>query len=226
MPDPTPTEPPAAAGRAGLFVRAGLILLVAGAGVFITTRYGADPSAWFAKAGRCPPALFVAIVAFLPLFGFPLAPLYIYAGAVYGIAEGLPLTLAGIAANLAMAHPFYGSLLREPVARLLAKRGYKPPEFAPEHRLKATFIIASVPALPFWAQSAVLAMARIPFAMFFLVSFSVHIVIATCVIALGSKARQHVASPWFFAVLAVVGLTMGLLALRRCRKNANTVAGV
>ena len=71
-----------------------------------------------------------------------------------------------------------------------------------------------------------LALARIPFPMFFAVSFSVHIVIATAVIALGSKAREHAASPWFFAVLGAVGIVLGALALGRYRKNAGRRSGV
>lgn len=221
-----PASEAAPKGRAGLFVRAALLLLLAAAGILVTTRYGVDPSVWFARAGRCPGWLFVLMTAFLPLFGFPLAPLYVFAGAVYGVAEGLPLTLLGIALNLTMAYPVYGMLLREPVTRLMAKRGYRPPEIPSAHRFKATVLVTSIPALPFWAQSAVLAIARVPFAMYFGVSFGVHVIIASLMITLGSRAKHVVASPWFFAALGVLGFVIALLAMRRARKKRLTSAVV
>ena len=139
-----PAETTASRSRVGPAVRLAALTAFIAAGILLMLRYGSDPTAWFAGAGTCPPALFFALVALLPLFGFPLAPLYVFAGAVYGVRLGLPLTLAGIAVHLCLAYPFYGVLLREPASRLLAKRGYRLPEFAPKNRLRATFLIASV----------------------------------------------------------------------------------
>lgn len=214
----TPPDDTERRHRAGFIVRLVLIAGVAVTGIVLMTKFGTDPAVWFEHADKCPPAVFFLLLALLPLFGFPLAPLYIFAGATYGLARGLPLTLAGIAVHLALAYPFYGVLLREPVRRLLATRGYALPEFSKKNRLRATIIIASVPALPFWAQNAVLALARVPFAMYFAVSFGVHILIATAVIALGMEARKHSASPWFLVIISVAGIVSGALAWRKYRR--------
>lgn len=225
MPAVRTAEDQAPRNRAGLFARLALVVALLAAGAVLMAKFGTDPAVWFEHAERCPPALFFALITLLPLFGFPLAPLYIFAGATYGVREGLPLTLAGIAVHLCLAYPFYGVLLREPVTRLLATRGHRPPEFSRKNRLRATILIASLPALPFWAQNAVLSLARIPFAMYFAVSFSVHVVIAACVLALGAEARRHAASPWFFAALSVAGVVSGAIVWRKWRRRPRQTPG-
>jgi uncharacterized membrane protein YdjX (TVP38/TMEM64 family) len=220
----TTADANARGNRAGLVVRIALVVLCIAAGIFAATKYGTDPAVWFDHAGRCPEWLFFLIVALPPLFGFPLAPIYLFAGATYGVARGLPLTLAGVAVHLCLAYPFYGVMLREPVRRLLATQGFKLPELPEKNRLRSTLLIASVPALPFWAQNAVLSLARVPFPMYFTVSLGVQTVFATAMISLGTAARRHGTSPWFLVVISVTGSVFGWLAWRKHRAKANTPA--
>lgn len=151
---------------------------------------GASPEQLAQKIPQCPPAVFFLFGALAPLVGFPLAPLYVYAGIKYGFAEGFALCVPMVALNLAIAHPVYGRLLRRPVLALLARRGWNPETMRHGNRVRMTFVIASLPALPFWAQNATLAALAVPFPLFFSISLGLQSIFAAGMVSLGALGTK------------------------------------
>lgn len=175
------------------------------------------PASALASLGAIPAPATFALVALLPLAGFPLAPLYAYAGLRHGPLAGYALAFAGVAANLALAHPLYGTLLRRPLLARLDRHGWNPERWRRADRVRMTILVASVPALPFWAQNAVLAASGIPFALYFGVSLAVQALFALGGVALGALGRDAAASTPLFLIL-LAALPVSLLLLRRLKK--------
>lgn len=178
---------------------------------------GLSPAQLAEKIPGCPPALFFVFGAIAPLFGFPLASLYAYAGIKYGFAEGFALCVPMVAANLAIAHPIYGKILRRPVLAMLAKRGWHPENMRHRNRLRMTLLIASMPALPFWAQNATLAALAVPFPLFFTVSLGLQTMFAAGVVSLGALGTRAPgwSVPLIVAVIGTVALATYIPAIRR-----------
>lgn len=212
-----PTEAPPT-GDTGRFVRR-LVLacLPALAGIAVFRLTELTPATLLASLGAIPAWATFVIIALAPLAGFPLAPLYAYAGLRHGPVAGYALAFAGVAANLALAHPLYGALLRGPVLARLDRHGWNPEKWRRSDRLRMTILVASVPALPFWAQNAVLAAAGTPFLLYFGVSLAVQSLFALGGVALGALGRDAAAStPVFVALLAA--LPLSVILIRRIKK--------
>ena len=221
--NPTARPPPAGGDNARFGVRVALACLPALAAAAAFKFTDLTPAALLDSLGAVPAWATFALVAFLPLAGFPLAPLYAYAGLRHGPLAGYALAFAGVAANLALAHPIYGALLRRPVLARLDRHGWNPEKWRRADRVRMTVLVASVPALPFWAQNAALAAAGIPFLLYFGVSLAVQALFAAGGVALGVLGRDaSVSTPLFLAMLA--GIPVSVLLLRRL-KNARGETG-
>lgn len=212
-----PEERAPASYRIPFGVRLALACVPALIGAIYFATSDTTPADLLQRLGAIPPWVTFLLIALTPLAGFPLAPLYAYAGLTHGPVEGYAISLAGVAVNLAIAHPVYGALLRRPVTALLKKNGWDPARLHGAHRLKITFLVAAVPALPFWAQNAVLAAGGIPFRLYFLVSFGVQMLFALAGVALGWLGRDASEStPLLILVLA--GIPVSILIINRIRK--------
>jgi uncharacterized membrane protein YdjX (TVP38/TMEM64 family) len=123
------------------------------------------------------PGTFFCAMALLPLFGFPLMPFTLAAGPVFGERLGVPLVIgcavAAVAANVAIAYVIATRALRPVLGRLLAKFGWKMPEGPVRSSLELTLLLRVVPGTPFFAQSYLLGLARVPFGLYLGVSVGV-----------------------------------------------------
>lgn len=185
------------------------------AGWLVLRHTGASPADLLETIGPVSGRACVAGIALLPLFGFPLAPLYAFAGLRYGWA-GYAFAVLGVAVNLALAHPLYGALLRRPALALLRRRGYDPEQWRGGVRWRVTLLIATIPALPFWAQNAVLAALDTPFRLFFPISLAAQALFALGGVALGVLGREALTSP-SATILLLLSLPLSLLLLRRIK---------
>ncbi len=212
------------AERFGLRTRIALACLPAFAAALLFHFTDLTPAALLSALGAIPAWATFALVAVLPLAGFPLAPLYAYAGLRHGPLAGYALAFCGVAANLALAHPLYGALLRRRVVERLERKGWNPEKWRGADRLRMTILVASVPALPFWAQNAVLAASGIPFLLYFGVSLAVQAVFAVGGVALGVLGRDaSVSTPLVIALL--LALPISLLLLRKLKRRRPVSAG-
>lgn len=112
------------------------------------------------------PGWFFAAMAVLPAFGFPLLPFVLAAGPVFAPVLGartvFALALAAVAVDTLIAYWLARQVLRPLVQRLLAYLGYAVPELPAAVGWQAVFLVRLAPGAPFWVQSYVLGLMRVP----------------------------------------------------------------
>lgn len=155
----------------------GLLLLAALAALAWLTRrtdaadFVRSGIAFFRQAGPLP---FFAAMALLPAVGFPLSPFTVAAGPVFGPTMGVgPVILAAlvaVAVNVALSYWIAGRLLRPWVERFVVWLGYRLPEIRGDSAWGAALVVRIVPGPPFFLQSYLLGLARVPFVIYMCVS--------------------------------------------------------
>lgn len=112
-----------------------------------------------------PWAYFVAM-AILPSFGFPLLPFVLAAGPAFSGQLGTaPVVLCAVLAILGNVLVSYGiaiSAFRPLALRVLARLGYRLPDLPPGSAWHVVGLVRIAPGLPFWAQSYLLGLMRVP----------------------------------------------------------------
>src|SRR5262245_7551781 len=78
---------------------------------------------------HAPPVPFFLLMAVITVFGVPMTPLFILAGATFGKKVGVVGSLAAIALNLTICYWVARSSLRRPLERLLRRFGHELPDF-------------------------------------------------------------------------------------------------
>jgi uncharacterized membrane protein YdjX (TVP38/TMEM64 family) len=156
------------------------------------------------------PWMFVAAMGVLPLVGVPLSALWVLTGATFGRWTGLGLIIAGMAINFALAYVISNRLLREPIARLLERRGIQVPEAHPGEYIKLTIAARVFPGLPNFMQSYLLGLANVPFRIYYPVSFPPQILYALGFVLFGDSLVKGKTGSVILAISVVVAA--GLLA--------------
>jgi len=157
-----------------------------------------------------PAWVFVLAMGVLPLVGVPLSALWVLTGATFGRWTGLGLIVAGMAINFALAYVISNRLLREPIARLLARRGVTVPEARPGEYVKLTIAARVFPGLPNFMQSYLLGLANVPFRVYYPVSFPPQILYAVGFVLFGDSLVKGKTGSVVLAVSVV--LAAGLVA--------------
>jgi len=161
----------------------------------------------FRRAGVFP---FFAALAVLPAVGFPLSAFFVVAGPVYGPILGpwhvvLYGTLA-MAVDIALSYGISAYPLRPLAARLAGRAGYRLPEIAADRAWKLILLVRIVPGVPFFVQSGLLGLARVPFGAYLLISLAVESVYFVGAVFLGTAALtgdrrgMAAAGAWFVLV--------------------------
>lgn len=123
------------------------------------------------------PVAFFLAMAFLPMFGFPMAPFILSAGAVFGpeLGAGWVITWAigAVAVNVGLSYWLAARGLRPVVAWGLARIGRSLPQEPVRSALELTLALRVVPGTPFFLQSYLLGLARVPFGMYLAISTAV-----------------------------------------------------
>lgn len=105
-------------------------------------------------------------IAFGTLVGVPVAPLYIAAGALWGI-YALPLVALALCVHLFLSSALTHSFLRPAIERLTQKFQKKLPDLAHIGPQKLTLLVRFIPGLPLFVQSYFLCLCNVPFAAYF-----------------------------------------------------------
>lgn len=165
-----------------------------------------------------PPWAFVLAMGVLPLIGVPLSALWVLTGATFGRWTGLGLIVAGLAINFALAYLISNRWLREPIKRLLERRGVSVPEAHPGEYVKLTLAARVFPGLPNFMQSYLLGLANVPFRVYYPVSFPPQILYALGFVMFGDSVVEGKTGSVVFAVsvLLAAGLVANIVR-RRCR---------
>lgn len=120
------------------------------------------------------PVAFFAGMAVLPAIGFPLLPFSLVAGPVFapvmGVGAVVACAVAAVAANVALSYLLASRTLRPLIQRLLVRLGYRLPELPAGSAWQVVWLVRLAPGLPFWTQSYLLGIGRVPFVPYLVVS--------------------------------------------------------
>lgn len=169
--------------RQVVFILIGLVLL------WMIYRVGRQaPVAEVVEAIRdLGPVPFFFAMAVLPVIGFPVTPFYLLAGATFGIWVSLACTALSQALNLVLAYWLARRYLRGVIEHLVTKAHYKIPVVAPRHYVNFTILVKITPGPPNFLKSFILALARVPFGIFFIISWPTTMGFAVGVIVFGDS---------------------------------------
>lgn len=147
---------------------------------------------YFRDAGPVP---FFLAMALLPAGGFPLGVFTAMAGPVFGPVLGLPVVigcaLLAVTANAALSYWIAARALRPLVQRLLDRFGYRLPVVRPGTVWPLVVLTRIVPGPPFFLQSYLLGVARVPFGVYMLVSTLVPAAYLIATIVLADALVHH-----------------------------------
>ena len=179
------------------------------------------------------PAAFFVAMALLPLVGFPLAPFTLAAGPVFGPRMGaaavIVCAVAAVAVNVALSYWIAGRALRPVVTRLLGRFGWKLPEAPVKSALELTLLLRVVPGTPFFVQSYLLGLARVPFGLYLALSVGVPAAYIAATIlagdALGRGDHGRLAAAGVLCGVAGAGLHFLRKRLTRRLRERRAVEG-
>lgn len=170
---------------------------------------------WKEMMNALPPAALLACFAVLPLTGFPVTLLLLAVGARFGFWPGLAATAGVTAVHLLASYPLSG-FVRRPVTALLKKAGWNLPRLDRRSAWPFSTWLALAPGLSYALKNYTPALAGVPFSIYFLTYYPVHVVTSVLGLLLGG-ATMNFSWPLALGVLGyaiVMGLLTKLLANR------------
>lgn len=163
------------------------------------------------------PLSFFLLAAVLPALGFPITPLFVLAGAVFGTALGLFGSLLALAANLLLCHWIAHSALRPHLERLLARTRYRLPSFDGKRSsaLRFTLLLRVTPGLPLFIKNYLLGFSGIPLKLHFGVSMLLTGAYAAGFVLLGESMFERNLAEAIIGVVILIVISLAVLLLRR-----------
>jgi uncharacterized membrane protein YdjX (TVP38/TMEM64 family) len=159
-------------------------------------------------------------MALLPALGFPMMAFTLAAGPVFGPTLGtggvIACAMAAVSANLLLSYWLAVRALRPLVGRLLAWFNFKAPRVPAGGAWQLTLIVRLMPGPPFWAQSYLLGVMRVPLLPYFTVSL---VVMAGYVVALVSGGEAIAEGRGGLALTAAGLLLVVFAALQLLRRR-------
>jgi uncharacterized membrane protein YdjX (TVP38/TMEM64 family) len=166
------------------------------------------------------PLIFFVAMALLPAAGFPLLAFTLAAGPVFGPVLGagwvIAWSLAAVVVNLLLTYWLANRALRPLVSRLLAWCGFPLPDKTTDGAWQLTLIVRLTPGPPFWAQSYLLGLLRVPLVPYLLVSTLVMAGYIVAVVCGGAAITQGNGR---LAFAAIAGLAVLVAALHLWRRQ-------
>lgn len=166
------------------------------------------------------PLVFFASMAVLPAFGFPLLPFSLAAGPVFGPTLGVGTTILcaclAVATNVALSYALASRWFRPLALRLFDRLGYRLPELPAGSAWQVVWLVRLLPGLPFWVQSYLLGIARVPLVPYLVVSTLLPAAYIAATIA-GGDALMTGHTKHALLALAALGLIAAAVQLWRKR---------
>lgn len=145
---------------------------------------------WKEEAG---PVAFFGAMAVLPAIGIPVTPLFVLAGATFGVGPGLLGSGVALGLNLALCYAIARSALRPWLESLLGRFEYELPDF--ENReggaLRFTLLVKFAPGPPAVAKNYLLGLTGVPFPLYFIASMLITGAYAVLCVVVGGSLFEH-----------------------------------
>jgi uncharacterized membrane protein YdjX (TVP38/TMEM64 family) len=187
--------------------------------VLIWFRHWIDLPALNARAKELPAWGVLGCLFLLPLVGVPVSVLHALTGAKFGLALGLPLVALSIAFQVAASYAVV-HLAPNFFERRFAWLHEKLP---PATHRSLTLFTMLLPGAPYFAQNYVLALAEVPFGIFFGYSVPIHIARSLIGLIFGEWSDHPTPARIAVFVCYFLGITVGCgLAFRRLRAQVHS----
>lgn len=172
------------------------------------------------------PLPFFAAMALLPAFGFPMSPFTLSVGPAFGPTLGLPAvigaTFAALTVNVLVSYVLARWLLRPLLERLILRLGYRMPEVGADNFWDVALLLRVTPGPPFFVQSYLLGLARVPLGIYLVCSLGVAWLYALGLVMFGEALLHGRARLIALAVAVIVaaGVATHLVRKHIARKRA------
>ena len=144
------------------------LLLIGGITAFFAWKAGWVTQAFELKNSvlswcRANPVTLFAAIAILPGFAFPVAPLLILAGVVWGSSlQGCVLALAAVGLNIVWTHLLASGPLRGSIVSVLGPRFQRWQNMPSNDHLRVVCLLRVTPGVPLFVQNYVIGLLGIP----------------------------------------------------------------
>lgn len=190
-----------------LLITAGIVLLALGLAWYFFNGWDWEAFlAWKRQVGVVP---FFAGLAVLPLIGVPTTPLFIIAGATFGLTTALAGTAIAIAINQALSYWLARHVLKQVLIGLLQRWGYELPAFTPGKALSFLILMRLAPGLPAFLKNYTTALFDIPFGIYLAVSWMITFAYALSFIVLGDSLYNGDLREGAVALLMLLAVVAG-----------------
>jgi uncharacterized membrane protein YdjX (TVP38/TMEM64 family) len=195
--------------------------------IIVATRMGlvAAAEAAVLRLREAGPGIFFVAMAVLPAVGFPMFAFTLAAGPVFGPTLGtgwvIGCSITAVVVNLLLTYWLANRALRPLVSRLLTYFEFRLPDGAAGGAWQIALIVRLTPGPPFWVQSYLLGLIRVPLAPYLVVStfvmtgFIVALVCGGEAIAHGSGRLACAAVGTLVVLVAALQLVRNRTARRR-----------
>jgi uncharacterized membrane protein YdjX (TVP38/TMEM64 family) len=178
-----------------------------------------DHASVMAWLDRLRPLPFFVATALLPAFGLPTTPLYILAGASFGVLLGLAISWSAIVVNAILCF-FIARRMRPVFERLLRRFKAEMPDFSERKRGALRFVLGVkiAPGPPAFVKNYALGMSGVSFRMYLIVAILFTGVYAAVFVVIGESLLDHRPSNAVVSIGVLAALVAAVVLYRR-RKN-------
>jgi len=162
------------------------------------------------------PGWFFALLAILPMLGAPISVFCLLAGAKFGAAGGALTIAMAMLCHLLASYWLAQSFLKQPLHRLLHKRGYDIGQVPADHQLKFAITFTAIPVIPYIAKNYLLAMSHIGLRSYLIVTWSIQMLYSIPFIAITGAIQDN--NPMVF-VIGLLGIVVVYLVSRWAKRS-------
>jgi len=136
------------------------------------------------------PAVFIALMAILPILGAPIVVFLVLVGMKFGIVAGILLSAVLMFFHLAVTYYLVHSFLRDRITRLLRRFNVSVPIMGVDYGTWHAVIFVIVPGVPYAVKNNLMALAGIPFGPYIAINWTIHYGMGISYIVLGDAAIE------------------------------------
>ena len=210
-----PAKPDSAGRRALPFLQWGFLVLL----VLLSWHYW-DHEAFHTWKNSAGPFPFFLALAILPVIGFPTTPFYLIAGATFDLPTALIGSLLALTVNLTLSYMLARGPLRSLLERWLARSGRELPNVEKVGHLRFTVVVKCLPGLPTFLKNSAVALAGVPFPIYFGVSLVFSGFYAAGFIVLGESFLERDYTRALIALGVLAGIAAVIFLIRRRKPSA------
>jgi uncharacterized membrane protein YdjX (TVP38/TMEM64 family) len=197
--------------RSGAVLRLVVLGAVIGVAILVAVLVGIPTATQlrthFTGMGAWAPLLFAGFYALATLSPLPKSVFTLAAGAVFGLAEGLLVVLAGALVGAVLAFYVARALGRDGVQRLIGVRADRFDEQFASHGFLAVLLARLIPIVPFTVVNYLAGLTAIRVRVFVAATAIGMLPATTAYVALGAYGSRPRSWPFWVAVGALVALT-------------------